>query len=335
MPLGASPGFYDQQVIEHGKIYKEPRYLTELWTERAVQYIEKHTSEPFILYLAYNGPYGLGAAMKEPSRNRHAAYYAEHPLPSMPRGASHPWNFNYGPWLEDMAVRRKYAAEISAVDDGVGAVLAALEKNSLDENTLVVFIGDQGLAGGHSGFWGMGDHTRPLTAFDWGMWIPLLVRQPGRIPAGTRSERIVTNYDVLPTLLDWMGLESETPRRPALPGRSFAPLLRGESAEWDDVAFFEFENVRAIRTPEWKYIERFGEGPMELYDLERDAGERLNLAADERFTGERKALAARLHAFFEQYADPQWDLWKGGGAKTGLITENIFGSAAAHRKPGQ
>jgi arylsulfatase A-like enzyme len=181
----------------------------------------------------------------------------------------------------------------------------------------------------------MGDHTRPLTAFDWGMWIPLIIRQPGRVPAGLKVDRIVTNYEVLPTILEWLGLASETPAKPALPGPSFAHLLRGENPQWDDVAFYEFENVRAIRTLQWKYIERFGQGPMELYDLERDAGERLNLAADVRFDEQRRQLAGRLHDFFQQYADPQWDLWNGGGSKTGLLTEHIFGASAAGRKPGR
>ncbi|MCB1018586.1 MAG: sulfatase-like hydrolase/transferase [Acidobacteria bacterium] len=333
MPHGHSPGFYDQQVIENGSIRKEPRNLTDLWTERAVDYIAKHKAEPFFLYLAYNGPYGLGGAMEEAKRNKHFAEYADSPMASMPQDAPHPWNFNYGKWMRDLDVRRKYASEITAIDDGVGAVLDALERHGLDDNTLVIFIGDQGLAGGHSGFWGMGDHTRPLTAFDWTMWIPLLVRQPGRIAGGLRSDHIVTNYDVLPTVLDWMGMQADAPQSPVSPGRSFAPLLRGESTAWDDVVFFEFENVRAIRTPEWKYIERFAEGPAELYDLTNDAGERLNLAADMRFSGERAALAEGLHAFFDQYADPKWDLWKGGRSKSGLITENLFGADAAGEKP--
>ena len=97
--------------------------------------------------------------------------------------------------------------------------------------------------------------------------------------------------------------------------------------------FYEFENVRAVRTPQWKYIERFGEGPIELYDLESDAGERLNLAADQRFSGERERLAERLHGFFDRYAVPEWDLWNGGGSKTGLMTEHIFGASAARRRP--
>ena len=333
MPHGHTPGFYGQQVIENGEIRDEPGYLTDLWTERGVRYIEKHKSEPFFLYLAYNGPYGLGAAMQEPSRNRHAAYYADRLLPSMPRDAPHPWNFNYAKWLNDLSVRRKYAAEISAVDDGVGEVLSTLARLGLDEKTLVLFIGDQGLAGGHSGFWGMGDHTRPLTAFDWTMWIPLIVRQPGRVQAGADVRHIAANYDILPTLLAWVGLGAELPKAAPLPGRSLAPFLRGESPEWDDVMYFEFENVRAIRTDEWKYVERFGQGPMELYDLEKDPGERLNLASDLRHANVRHELAGRLSTFYDRYADPQWDLWNGGGSKTGLLTENIFGASAAGRKP--
>ena len=67
---------------------------------------------------------------------------------------------------------RRYAAEVSGVDDGVGRILAALEANKIDDDTLVIFTADQGLAGGQNGFWGMGDHTRPLTAFDWTIACP-------------------------------------------------------------------------------------------------------------------------------------------------------------------
>ncbi|MBM3765585.1 MAG: hypothetical protein FJW32_09350 [Acidobacteria bacterium] len=96
MPHGNSLGFYDQPVIEDGKIRQEPRYLTDLWTDHGVWFIKQNKANPFFLFLAYNGPYGLGNAMKEPIRNRHAAYYADKELPSMPRDEAHPWNHNYG-----------------------------------------------------------------------------------------------------------------------------------------------------------------------------------------------------------------------------------------------
>jgi len=325
MPHGHSPGFYDQEIIEGGKIRVEATYLTDFWTQHAIRFIEQNRDRPFFLLLAYNGPYGLGSAMKEPIRNRHAAFYADKDLPSFPRGYVHPWNFSYRDWMNDISVRRKYAAEVSGVDDGVGRILQALARLGLDRDTLVVFTSDQGFAGGQNGLWGMGDHTRPLTAFDWTMWVPLIFRHPGRIPPGRRSDIMVDTCDILPTLLDYLGLGSKRPKSPPLPGNSFAAVLEGRSLAWEDVVYFEFENVRAIRTPEWKYIERIHQAPNELYDLRNDPGERLNLYADERLAGIRSDLRRRLQRFFERYADAKWDLWKGGKSKSGLLTAELFG----------
>lgn len=330
-PHGASAGFYDQEVIEGGRIRKEPEYLTDFWTRHGVRFLEQHRANPFFLLLAYNGPYGLGSAMKEPIRNRHAAFYADHDLPSFPRDAPHPWNFHYGSWVNDVTVRRKYAAEVSGIDDGVGQIMEALDRLGVAGDTLVVFVADQGLAGGHSGFWGMGDHTRPLTAFDWGMRIPLIFRHRGRIPPGTQSDLMVDTCDLLPTILQALGMESHIPTRPALPGRSFAPVLQGRPVEWDDTVYFEFENVRAIRTREWKYIERIHEGPNELYHVKTDAGERLNLYGYPDRSLIQADVRGRLRDFFDRYADPKWDLWKGGQSKSELITGKLFGISGRWR----
>ncbi len=333
-PHGASPGFYDQEIIEDAKLREEPAYLTKFWTDHGVRFIEQNKDRPFFLYLAYNGPYGLGRAMREPIRNRFASHYATHPLPSMPRDVPHPWNFNYGEWLFDMQVRRKYAAEVSGIDDGVGRILETLQRHDLEENTLVIFLGDQGLAGGHSGFWGMGDHTRPLTAFDWTTWIPMIFRHKGRMPAGQRSDNLVSNYDVLPTLLDYLGLGSKKPHEPPLPGRSVAAMLEGRSIQWDNAVYFEFENVRSIRTGEWKYIERIYQKPNELYHLETDPGERMNLVGAPEHAAIQEQLQKRLYSFFDRYAEPRWDLWKGGKSKTDILTEKFFRIKNPYRPSG-
>ncbi len=324
-PHGSSEGFYDQEVVENHRVRREPKYLTEFWTDHAVKFIEANREKPFFLMLAYNGPYGLGGAMKEPVRNAHAAYYSQHELPSMPRDNPHPWNHHYASWMNDAQVRRKYAAEVSGIDDGVGRVFDTLKRNGLDDDTFVIFIGDQGLAGGHSGFWGMGDHTRPLTAFDWTTWIPFVARHPKGIPGGRRLDSLVSTYDVFPSLASYLGLESELPSPPRLPGRDFSPALKGRTMSWDDTVFFEFENVRSIRAAEWKYIERIHESPNELYHLKSDPGERLNLYGRPEHRQTQESLRARLHEFFARYADPKWDLWKGGKSKANLITADLFG----------
>ena len=326
-PHGHTKGFYDQEVIEDGKIRTEPRYLTELWTERGIEFIEQNRQRPFFLMLAYNGPYGLGAAVVEPIKNRHRQYYASLEMKSFPREEPHAWLHSQRNLINKVQAMRKYAAEISAIDDGVGQIMATLEKHGLDDKTLVVFTADQGLAGGHSGFWGMGDHTRPLTAYDWTMHIPLIFRQPDRVAAGQRSDLLVSNYDFFPSLLHYLGLEEKLPTEPKLPGRNFAPVLRGESITWDNVVFYEFENVRAVRTEGWKYIERIHQEPNELYDLKNDAGERNNLYGLTQCAEVQQQLKMRLDRFFQRYADPKWDLWHGGKSKSRLITEKLFQSS--------
>ncbi|MCA9005105.1 MAG: sulfatase-like hydrolase/transferase [Planctomycetaceae bacterium] len=323
-PHGASSGFYDQEVIEDEKIRKEPTYLTDLWTQHGIRFIKQNQEKPFFLFLAYNGPYGLGSAMKEPIRNRFKAEYEKMTFPSFPREKAQPWNFNYGDWIGDLGIIRKYAAEVSAVDDGVGQIMQTLKDLGLRENTLVIFTADQGLSGGHSGYWGMGDHTRPLTAFDWTLTIPLIFSQPGKIVSGARQEMMVANYDVYPTLLNYLGLQDKIPAKPATPGRNFAPVLKGEQIPWNEVVFYEFENVRAIRTKDWKYIERYHESPNELYDLTADPREHRNLIDQPEFQKTRADLKQRMDQFFSQYADPKWDIWNGGKSKSILMTKQLF-----------
>ncbi len=185
----------------------------------------------------------------------------------------------------------------------------------------MVFTADQGLAGGQSGFWGMGDHTRPLTAYDSMMHVPLIVRHPGKIKAGERSKLLLSNYDLYPTMLDYLGFKEKLPNEPKLPGRSLVPTLHGQPQDWEETVFFEFENVRAVRTTRWKYIERFGQSPNELYDLAADPGERENLIDNAEHSATREQLRRRLTEFFAKYADPQYDLWRGGRSKADLLSD--------------
>src|SRR4051812_1757339 len=312
MPHGDTRTFYDADVIEDGNVRKEPEYLTDFWTDKGVQFIEQNKDRPFFLYLAYNGPYGLGQSMLEPARNRLAAYYADKDMKSFPREKMHPWLRSQKKLLNNVEAMRRYAAEISGVDDGVGRILATLAKNKLEENTIVIFTADQGLSTGQNGLWGMGDHTRPLSAFDGTMHVPLIWRLPGQIAQGQRSPIMVSNYDFLPTVLDIVGLKDKTPQTPPLPGHSYNGVLHGEHVAWDDVVFFEFENTRAIRTADWKYIERFPDGPNELYGLKDDPEEKHNLIDQPAHAAMQQNLRRRLGQFFERYADPKYDLSRGG-----------------------
>ncbi|MBX3176207.1 MAG: sulfatase-like hydrolase/transferase [Candidatus Hydrogenedentes bacterium] len=318
-PEGHTTDFVNQAIIENGAVTTLAEHQTPYWTRRGIEFIEANRDRPFFLFLAYNGPYGLGSSALTPPINEFATVYAEEALPSFTRDTPHPWLHNNRQMLNNVTSARKYASEVSAVDAGVGELLSALKRLGLDERTLVIFTADQGLAGGQSGFWGMGDHTRPLTAFDWTMHVPLIARHPGSIPAGGVVDNLVSNYDLLPSVLDYVGLSDEQAADPPSPGRSYTPLLRGKQVDWTNEVYYEFENVRAIRTDTWKYIERLGDPAVELYHLESDPGERLNLQGDAAHEEIQAELQQRLHAFFAAHSEPEWDLWNGGDAKGGLL----------------
>lgn len=319
-PHGHTSTFYDAEVIDNGQIRKEPVYLTDFWTSHGQRFIQQNRSRPFFLFLAYNGPYGLGNSLRKNARNRHAAYYAEKKLESFPREPVHRWLHNNRQYINNVTAIRRYAAEVSGIDDGVGQILETLDRFRLKQNTLVILTADQGLCGGHHGMWGMGDHSRPLHTYDETCHIPLIFRHPGEIPAGGKLDLMVSNYDLMPTLLSYLGFKGRIPTKLELPGCDYSAALRGKALTWDNVVFYEFENSRMVRTSDWKYTQRFPRGPDELYDLKNDVGERKNLIDQPECGSIRRQLAGQLEAFFNRYADPKYDLWRGGGSKTFLLT---------------
>jgi arylsulfatase A-like enzyme len=320
-PDGSTKEFYDQDIIEDGKVRREAGYTTDFWTRKGIQFIEQNKDKPFFLYLAYNGPYALGPLMLNPSHNRHAEYYADKELLCFPRDAMHPWQFNNKQFHNSLTAMRRVASEVSGVDDGVGEIMATLKRHNLDGKTLVVYASDQGWMGGQNGIWGMGDHTRPIGAHELMMQIPMIFRQPGRIPAEQTSDLIVSNYDFMPTVLDYLGLADKMPAKPKSPGRDFSQVLAGKKIDWDNVMYYEMETCRAIRTDDWKYVARHPDGPDELYDTRKDPQERFNLFGQNGTETKRKELATRMDVFFTTYADPKYDIWKGGRSKASRVTE--------------
>jgi len=321
MERGSTRDFYSDPIIEDGEIKPTPEYMTDFWTRHAKRFLEEQEGKdrPFFLYLAYNGPYNLSRLLLEPARNRHAEYYADKFLPSFPRDSVHPWQHANLDYHNNLVSIRRVAAETSAVDDGVGEVLQTLEALGFSENTLVVYASDQGWMGGQNGFFGMGDHTRPAAAHDLMMQVPLIFRQPGTVAEGS-CDALVANYDFFPSVLEQLGLGHRIPESYAGPGRSFAAALRGEPLDWEEERMaYEMEGTRSYREERWKYVERrFPDGPGELYDLENDPMERFNLFGQSGLAEIQAGMAAKLEAFFDRYADPEYDLWKGGRSKCRL-----------------
>jgi arylsulfatase A-like enzyme len=318
-PYGGTNEFYDQEVIEDGRLRVEAGYTTEFWTRKGIEFLERNRDRPFFLFLAYNGPYSLGTLVRNPPRNRHASHYKGHLFASFPQDAPHPWQKTDIETAHRQNAAERVAAETSGVDDGVGDVMAALDRLGLAENTLVVYAADQGWMGGQNGMWGMGDSFRPIGAHELMMQIPLIFRHAARILAGQTSDLLVSNYDFLPSVLGYLGLPARMPAQPRSPGRDFSPALRGETIAWDHAVFYEMENTRAIRTDRWKYVARHPSGPFELYDMRADPRERFNLYGQPGAAATRAELAARLEKFFAEHADPRYDLWKNGRSKANRL----------------
>jgi len=215
------------------------------------------------------------------------------------------------------------ASQNTVVDDGVGRVLAALAEAGLEQNTLVIYSSDQGNFYGQHGLWQHAVVTFPSSLYEAAMNIPLIVRHPGQIHPGVTEESLIGQYDLPQTTLDYVGIKDVT--FADSPARSFAPMLRGEGQQWDDVVFYEQEETRGIRTKRyayWKHLADLAEP--KLFDMANDPGQHENLAQlpeHERLVAD---LDRQLMAFFAEYSDENYDLWRGGSAKGSVIRPGLF-----------
>ncbi len=306
---GGGP-YYNAPMIRNGALARDPRYVTDLITDDALEFIDAQAQQPdgpFYLSVHYTAPHS-------PYINNHPQdivdSYAACPFESCPQEPRHPWvpAGVFGPaWQQPREHLQGYFAAVTAMDANVGRLRARLGRHALDASTLVLFLSDNGFNCGHHGIWGKGNGTFPLNMYDNSVKVPAIASQPGRIPRGTVCRALLSQYDVMPTLLDYLGLSLTHVAR--LPGRSFAPVLRGETGREHPfvVVCDEYGPVRMIRTADWKYVHRYPYGPNELYDLERDPGERRNLLTEGMEQDIAQALRAQLQEWFCRYADPARD----------------------------
>lgn len=257
-------------------------------TNHAIDFIERRKGEPFFAYVAHHTPHIRLAAKPE----------------LIPKHAD--------------AFNPVYAAMIETLDETVGLVLAALEKNDLTRKTIVVFTSDNGglhvLEGGV-----VSTHNTPFRAgkgylYEGGLRIPLIVSWPGRIPRAVIDEPTV-NMDFTQTLTELCGLPA--PAEPGLDGVSIAARLKGGPAGPPRTFAFHFPHYTnqgskpagAIREGDWKLIEDYDDGRVELYDLAADPGERADLADKhpDRVAAMRSKLAAWRTAVGAQPNTPNPD----------------------------
>jgi arylsulfatase A-like enzyme len=209
------------------------------------------------------------------------------------------------------------ASEMSMIDDGVGRIMLALDSQGVLDNTIIIFTSDQSSAFGQHGLWGNSSWARPHPVYREHMQIPLIITAPTRIASGSRTDSIVNQYDIFPTLLDLADFRDEKILHS--PGVSFVRALRDTKQNLPRMAFFEYITARAVVTDEWKFIKRmFGE-PSELYNLKTDPQENINLIADPEHAQLAAQLGEEIDTFFLEYADPAYDPWRGGTGKAILM----------------
>ena len=183
-----------------------------------------------------------------------------------------------------------YYACVSFVDDNIGMILDALEKEGLDKNTIVIFLGDHGFHLGDHHLWSkysMLEATRR---------VPFIVRVPGAPANGQSCRELVEFVDIVPTLAELLQLDA----RNALEGTSFAPLLVNPARPWKKAVFMTDGNRdNVVRTRQFSYME-FSSGkadvPVALYDLEKDPWETVNVADEAAYRAARQQMADLLRA---------------------------------------
>ena len=198
---------------------------------------------------------------------------------------------------------RSYYATLSAVDDSVGRVLGYLRQNNLEKNTLVIFTSDNGFQ--------IGDHglIDKRTAYDPSVRVPMVMYEPGVVPAGVTNPGRIRNLDFAPTLLDFAGVQSPS----QFEGQSAWPLINGKvkPAQWKPKDFiYEYywewsfpmtPGTFAIQRGSLKYIQYYGiYDTDELYDLAKDPNEMRNLVNDPAYLDAKIELRKAL---FDQLAD--------------------------------
>ena len=301
---GGGP-YYNAPMVREGRLIEEPGYVTDVITDEALRFLRDHRSERFYLSVHYTAPHS-------PWKDNHpkdvVESYDDCPFESCPQEERHPWARS----LTDRCLGNReelkgYFAAVTAMDAGVGRILGWLDDADLREETLVVFVSDNGFSCGHNGFWGKGNGTDPRNMYENSIKVPFIWSHKGSSPEGQVERTMVTAYDFFPSLLDY--LELPLPEGRNLPGKSFLPFLKGDRSRENEfvVVYDEYGPVRMIRTKEWKYAHRYPDGPHDLYHLTEDPDERANLAEDPAHAARCRELRGEMEEWFARYVIPEKD----------------------------
>ncbi len=252
----------------------EKTYLTDAITREAVSFIDSHATSPFFMYVAYNAVH-------------------------VPQAAP-PKYQNRFPDVTDHQ-RKMMLAMLSAEDDGVGAVLTKLRDLHLEENTLVIFLSDNGGPTAENG-----SRNSPLRGFKGQVWeggirIPFMLQWKGKLPAGKVLTDPIISLDLFPTTLAAAGAD---PRKEiSLDGINLLPYINGDTTKPHQTLYWRFSPQWAIRDNNYKLL-KTRDGITHLFDLEKDPSEKSDLFATSPELANQ--LQSKFDAWNKTLAEPLW-----------------------------
>lgn len=318
--------YTDPILFHNGEQVATEGYCTDVYFDAALDWMERSQAaeRPFFAYIATNAPHGPFHDVPEDLRE----HYMDKDLASLM--VSPPGNANRLAQEEDKLAR--IAAMITNVDDNVGRLLAKIDALGIAENTIVIFMVDNGpnttrYVGPFRG--------QKSEVYEGGVRSPFWMRWPNEIEAGAESAEVAAHIDVMPTILDACGVDA--PEGVRLDGQSFLSLLRGDQVEWPErplviqthrgdvpVRYHHF----MLREGDWKLVHPSGFGrenfegapQFELYNLAADPAERNDLASEE---PERVArMKAAYDAWFDDVSSTRPDNYAPPRIRIGTPHEN-------------
>ena len=275
---------YTVPIERNGRAEKVEGHLTTVLGKEAAAFVNRHTAKPWFLYLAFNAPH----LPHEPTPERLAEFSA----------------------IKD-PLRRKYAAQISLMDDAIGETLGAIRESGQEENTLVFFFSDNGGPSSTNASSNAPFRGQKGDVYEGGMHVPFVVKWPAKLPADSTYDLPVSSLDVFATSLAVAGAEMPTDRK--YDSVNLIPFLSGANPEAPHTQLFwrTSRKIWAVRAGHDKLV-RLQKGD-ELYDLREDIGEKNNLKSGE------EDKAARLAKILEA-----WDK---------ELVPPAFPGLGAHKKP--
>lgn len=289
--LGGAVDYYTHRrgdgrpdLYENTTPVETPAYLTDEITRRAVGFVDRHSTGPFFLEVAYNAVHWPFQPPDMPASALHRV-----PRPSVPGARGE--GLYQGPDDAVPATRRDYVRMLERADEGMGKILAELDRRGLTKNTLVIFTNDNG------GEWLSRNAPllhRKSTLWEGGIRVPLILRWPGHLPANKSSAQVAMTMDLTASILAATGSAVPATYRPD--GVNLLPSLSGESAIIERQVYWRRLRPslqRAVRSGRWKLLED-GDNYY-LFDVSTDPGERRDL------TTEHLDLVRKLHAALDAW----------------------------------